>query len=111
MFKRFLSSSWRAIHEQRASRGSGVHNLSSLERTKKGGIEIIVGRNVNAAYKDIRERCRDAKLQQLEKRYFFNIKPKMKRKLLADQEKEHNKRELFDRRLRIAIDLMERYLI
>lgn len=64
--------------------------------------------NVNRAYHDIKSRCREAQLRELSRRYIWNIKPKVKRKIMADKQKEMAKREEFNRKLGIAIEMMER---
>jgi hypothetical protein len=101
---RRLASSWRTTHANTMHRNTSA----DLTKTMRGGLEVLVDSNPSLAYRKLRDRVTESGLRQLSTRYYHYIKPKIKRKLEADRVKELNKRNEFNRRLGIAIELMER---
>lgn len=104
--KRFASTAggWRAAHTRMTRQSSSA----DLGKTIKGGIEVLVANNPNHAWNELRQKCDDAKLRPLTRRYTRFIKPKLQRKLSADRVREQEKRTEFNRKLGIAIEMMQR---
>ena len=85
----------------------GVSNFQVLGLQKQSGIDVLVnGNNVMNAYNQLKKQVTSARLRELERRYFWNIKPKHQRQMTREKLQKYRRADELKEKIAIAKEII-----